>query len=215
MKPYLFCLFFYCTLTCILAGCAQQQTQSNLNQPVALSTVRAMEQAYSLEPNNEELQYRLISAYIRNEQYIEARSLLSRTLNVNSDSIEANYLMGLTYGRQKLFEEAKIFYNNVIEQNPNHIPTLFNLAVIDEKTNNYAHAKRKYEKILTKIPNDPDTNYNLALLYDEKFIDPRNAIYHYKLYLKHAQYNAELHYRKTIIERRIKELEFIEREKNL
>lgn len=174
-----------------------------------------MEQAFTVEPDNEALQYRLINAYIQNEQYVEARCMLSRLLDHSTSQLEANYLMGLTYGRQGLFEESKIFYKNVLEQDPNHIPTLFNLATIDEKTNNYTQAKRKYEKILAQIPTDSDTNYNLALLYDIKFIDPQNALYHYRLYLRHAPDGQVLRYRKPLIEERIKELEFIEREKNL
>ena len=188
---------------------------ANKGSAYSKSEIKAIEQAYTLDPDNDDLRYRLIKAYILNEHYVEARCMLSKTLNENSSSIEANYLMGLTYSRQDLYEEAKLFYNKVLEQDQTHIPTLFNLAVIDGKTSNCAQANVNDEQILEQKPTDPDTHYNLALLYDIKFIDSKNALYHYRLYLRNAQDSALFRQRKPLILERIKELEFIEREKNL
>ncbi len=214
MKSIFFSLLI-CILSALFTGCAEQQVAQRYDEAVSPAEIKAIEKAYTLEPNNDALRLQLTKAYIQNQHYVEARCMLSKILDHDSSSIEANYLMGLTYNRQDLYEEAKLFYDKVLEQDQTHIPTIFNLAVIDEKTNNCAQAKNKYEKILAQNPTDADTHYNLALLYDIKFIDSKNALYHYRLYLNNAQDSPLFKQRKPLILNRIKELEFIEREKNI
>lgn len=208
------CSIIVLVVSGLIAGCASQKSQ-RAEPVIDPDKVHAMEMALHKAPQDTQLREQLIRAYIQNKRYIEARCMLSRILDNDSGNITANYLMGLTYGRQELYEDAKVYYSNVLEQDPNHIPTLFNLAVINQKTNNFAQAKKQYEKILQQKPRDYDTHYNLALLYDKHFIDPKNALYHYRLYLEYAPVGPELELRRPLILDRIHELEMIESEKIL
>lgn len=162
-------------------GCAQsKESKIEKSQIIAPEKIFQLEKEVSGNPDNTSLRNNLIVSYIKNGNYEKARNLLSKTISYNPNDVNANYLLGLICMRQGIPEEAETYYEKVIKLNPYHSEAIFNLASIAQHNNNYEKAKKLYQKVLEINPNDGDAHYNLALIYDKRFFEYENAIYHYK-----------------------------------
>jgi len=164
-----------------IQGCAQsKEFRIEKYPPVSAEIIEKLEKKLVSNPKNTAVRNDLIVAYIKNRFYEKARNLLAQSLNENPDNINSNYLMGLVCMRQSLPDEAKMYYEKVLSLNPNHSESIFNLAAIAQYNSNYEKAKNLYQKALEINPNDGDAHYNLAILYDKRFFDYKNAMYHYR-----------------------------------
>jgi len=194
-------------------GCAQTQSTMDVSSSLSPAEQKKLETKLLRDPSNKKLRKVLIVQYIESEQYEKARHELAKILSKEADDIDANYYMGLVYSRSNLLDEAKIYYNNVLENDPQHTSALFNLASIELENRNPSSAARLYNKILEIKPDDAETHYNLAFLYDNYFIDEKNALRHYKRCIELFSQDKSCGINLNIIKDRIKELQILESSK--
>ena len=202
MKPFLVKFLISALFAPLLISCALQKNASNVTLLVNGDTPD-----YAGNPHFE-MRDKQIAELLSNNEYDQARQIISTALQSYPDDVSLHYHLGLSYMRQKLYGEAILQFEKVLEFDESHKPALFNLASIKQQKKNLDEARRLYEKLLIIDPNDPDTHYNIALVYDRLF-KLEKALYHYqKCFPLFKQDRTKRPYIKAI-KKRMEELEFL------
>jgi len=113
----------------------------------------------------------------------QAIDMYQQVLNLDPDHAAAHINLGtLHYNRQE-YALAEKHYRHAIEVDPRYALAYFDLGNVLDETGRVAEAIQTYSTALQLAPTYADAHYNLALAY-EKMKEPRNALKHWRAYVK-------------------------------
>jgi tetratricopeptide (TPR) repeat protein len=113
----------------------------------------------------------------------QAIATYQQVLQLDPDHAAAHINLGtLHYNRQE-YNLAEEHYRRAIEVDPRYALAYFDLGNVLDETGRVAEAIRTYQTALQLAPTYADAHYNLALAY-EKIKEPRNALRHWRAYVK-------------------------------
>jgi tetratricopeptide (TPR) repeat protein len=114
---------------------------------------------------------------------LQAVALYERVLELDPDHAAARINLGtLNYNRQN-YVAAEEHYRSAIKIDPRYALAYFDLGNVLDETGRVAEAVKTYSTALQLAPTYADAHYNLALAY-EKLKQPRNALRHWRAYVK-------------------------------
>jgi len=132
---------------------------------------QAMKNYYILlkiTPDNVDVLNKRALIYDVQDRNILARSYFSRSLNIEKDNPETNYLVGDYFYKRRDFKRALRYFSSAYENGYSDFDISYKLAVIYEKLGDLCNAKRFYQEaysfdeskseILEKIENMPEEN---------------------------------------------------------
>jgi len=114
--------------------------------------IQKFEQAFSMEPENEQIRLLLIASYIENQNYQGALTL-AKQLKQKGDVIGYN-IEGHIYVLQNKVELANSVYRESYRLFPGNVAAANYLAFQDRKNGKYKEAIEKLNKLLNKEPNN-------------------------------------------------------------
>jgi tetratricopeptide (TPR) repeat protein len=113
----------------------------------------------------------------------QAIEMYQQVLNLDPDHAAAHINLGtLHYNRQE-YPLAERHYRHAIEVDPRYALAYFDLGNVLDETGRVTEAIQTYSTALQLAPTYADAHYNLALAY-EKIKEPRNALKHWRAYVK-------------------------------
>ena len=113
----------------------------------------------------------------------QAIEMYQQVLDLDPDHAAAHINLGtLHYNRQE-YALAEKHYRRAIEVDPRYALAYFDLGNVLDETGRVAEAIQTYSTALQLAPTYADAHYNLALAY-EKIKEPRNALRHWRAYVK-------------------------------
>ena len=113
----------------------------------------------------------------------QAIEMYQQVLNLDPDHAAAHINLGtLHYNRQE-YALAEKHYRHAIEVDARYALAYFDLGNVLDETGRVAEAIQTYSTALQLAPTYADAHYNLALAY-EKIKEPRNALKHWRAYVK-------------------------------
>ena len=113
----------------------------------------------------------------------QAIEMYQQVLDLDPDHPAAHINLGtLHYNRQE-YALAEKHYRHAIEVDPRYALAYFDLGNVLDETGRVAEAIQTYGTALQLAPTYADAHYNLALAY-EKIKEPRNALKHWRAYVK-------------------------------
>jgi tetratricopeptide (TPR) repeat protein len=113
----------------------------------------------------------------------QAIEMYQQVLELDPDHAAAHINLGtLHYNRQE-YALAEKHYRHAIEVDPRYALAYFDLGNVLDETGRVAEAIQTYGTALQLAPTYADAHYNLALAY-EKIKEPRNALKHWRAYVK-------------------------------
>lgn len=113
----------------------------------------------------------------------QAIEMYQQVLDLDPDHAAAHINLGtLHYNRQE-YALAEKHYRHAIEVDPRYALAYFDLGNVLDETGRVAEAIQTYSTALQLAPTYADAHYNLALAY-EKIKEPRNALKHWRAYVK-------------------------------
>lgn len=132
---------------------------------------RAMKNYYILlkiSPDNVSVLNKRAFIYDIQERNLLARSYFSRSLNIEKDNPETNFLVGDYFYKRRDYKRALRYFSTAYENGYNDYDISFKLAVIYEKLGDLCNAKRFYQEayaidktqsfLLEKIESIPEEN---------------------------------------------------------
>lgn len=113
----------------------------------------------------------------------QAIEMYQQVLDLDPDHAAAHINLGtLHYNRQE-YALAEKHYRRAIEVDPRYALAYFDLGNVLDETGRVMEAIQTYSTALQLAPTYADAHYNLALAY-EKIKEPRNALKHWRAYVK-------------------------------
>ncbi len=113
----------------------------------------------------------------------QAIEMYQQVLDLDPDHAAAHINLGtLHYNRQE-YVLAEKHYRRAIEVDPRYALAYFDLGNVLDETGRVTEAIQTYSTALQLAPTYADAHYNLALAY-EKIKEPRNALKHWRAYVK-------------------------------
>jgi tetratricopeptide (TPR) repeat protein len=113
----------------------------------------------------------------------QAITAYQRVLELDPEHAAAHINLGtLHYNRQE-YALAEKHYRHAIEVDARYALAYFDLGNVLDETGRVAEAIQTYSTALQLAPTYADAHYNLALAY-EKIKEPRNALRHWRAYVK-------------------------------
>jgi tetratricopeptide (TPR) repeat protein len=113
----------------------------------------------------------------------QAIEMYQQVLDLDPDHAAAHINLGtLHYNRQE-YALAEKHYRRAIEVDPRYALAYFDLGNVLDETGRVTEAIQTYSTALQLAPTYADAHYNLALAY-EKIKEPRNALRHWRAYVK-------------------------------
>jgi tetratricopeptide (TPR) repeat protein len=113
----------------------------------------------------------------------QAIETYQQVLDLDPDHAAAHINLGtLHYNRQE-YALAEKHYRRAIEVDPRYALAYFDLGNVLDETGRVTEAIQTYSTALQLAPTYADAHYNLALAY-EKIKEPRNALRHWRAYVK-------------------------------
>jgi tetratricopeptide (TPR) repeat protein len=113
----------------------------------------------------------------------QAIEMYQQVLDLDPDHAAAHINLGtLHYNRQE-YALAEKHYRHAIEVDPRYALAYFDLGNVLDETGRVTEAIQTYSTALQLAPTYADAHYNLALAY-EKIKEPRNALKHWRAYVK-------------------------------
>jgi tetratricopeptide (TPR) repeat protein len=113
----------------------------------------------------------------------QAIALYERVLDLDPDHAAAHINLGTLHYNRQDYGAAERHYRNAIEIDPRYALAHFDLGNVLDETGRVAEAIKTYTTALQLAPTYADAHYNLALAY-EKVKQPRNALRHWRAYVK-------------------------------
>jgi len=114
---------------------------------------------------------------------LQAIAIYERVLELDPDHAAAHINLGTLHYNRQDFTAAERHYRNAIEVDPRYALAHFDLGNVLDETGRVAEAIKTYSTALQLAPTYADAHYNLALAY-EKLKQPRNALRHWRAYVK-------------------------------
>lgn len=129
--------------------------------------------------------------YKRNENE-KALAAFNKTINLDSNFIEAYLYQAEIYERLNKDKEALAAYRKTVEVAPQSTEAWFDLGVANYNGGNYDEAETAYKKVIELDANHADAHANLASVYrqQQKYSDANGE---YKIAAEHIKDDADLY----------------------
>jgi len=95
-----------------------------------------------------------------------------------------NYFLRHAKDNPTYYDRARTYYFTAINVNPKYFFAYHNVGVSYMEQGNYESAKTWFEKALAVKPDYASAHRNLGLLYDQHLNNPKEAIRHYREYIR-------------------------------
>lgn len=115
--------------------------------------------------------------------HLQAIALYERVVDLDPDHAAAHINLGTLYYNRQDYGAAEQHYRSAIGIDPRYALAYFDLGNVLDETGRVAEAVKTYTTALQLAPTYADAHYNLALAY-EKLKQPRNALRHWRAYVK-------------------------------
>src|SRR3989338_8528779 len=132
------------------------------------------------------------SAYIRAGKSEEARTHLSKALELKADSPEAHYSLAGILKKEKKEREALAHYTEALRLKPDYVDAWVNIGMILKDAGKLEEAMSHYSKALEINPNSERAHYHLGNTF-VRTGDFDKAIWHYTVTLQLDPEIAEAH----------------------
>jgi tetratricopeptide (TPR) repeat protein len=113
----------------------------------------------------------------------QAITAYRKALDLDPQHAAAHINLGTLYYNRHDHSGAERHYRSAIEVDPRYALAYFDLGNVLDETGRLAEAVKAYCSAITLAPTYADAHYNLALAY-EKLKQPRNALRHWRAYVK-------------------------------
>ncbi len=113
----------------------------------------------------------------------QAIAVYSKVVELDPDHAAAHINLGTLHYNRQDYRAAEHHYRRAIEVDPRYALAYFDLGNVLDETGRVAEAVKTYITALQLAPTYADAHYNLALAY-EKIKQPRNALKHWRAYVK-------------------------------
>jgi tetratricopeptide (TPR) repeat protein len=113
----------------------------------------------------------------------QAIALYERVLDLDPDHAAAHINLGTLHYNRQDYGAAERHYRSAIEIDARYALAYFDLGNVLDETGRVSEAIKTYATALQLAPTYADAHYNLALAY-EKVKQPRNALRHWRAYVK-------------------------------
>ncbi len=114
---------------------------------------------------------------------VQAISAYERVLELDPQHAAAHINLGTLHYNRQDYRLAEEHYRLAIEIDPRYALAHFDLGNVLDETSRVLEAIQAYHTALQLAPTYADAHYNLALAY-EKVKQPRNALRHWRAYVK-------------------------------
>ena len=113
----------------------------------------------------------------------EALEAYKKTLELDPTHAAAHINLGTLYYNRRDYVSAELHYRKAIEVDSRYALAYFDLGNVLDETGRLLDAVKAYKDAITLAATYADAHYNLALAY-EKLKQPRNALRHWRAYIK-------------------------------
>jgi tetratricopeptide (TPR) repeat protein len=113
----------------------------------------------------------------------EAIAIYEKVLELEPQHAAAHINLGTLFYNRQDYIKAEFHYRAAIEADPRYALAYFDLGNVLDETGRVPEAIKAYTTALILAPTYADAHYNLALAY-EKMKQPRNALKHWKAYVR-------------------------------
>jgi len=114
-------------------------------KPYYQKALSAMNSAYKLKPDDEQLLMNIGVTHMKLQDYNNAINIFENAYKKNPTSGDIINNLYLTYVNAKQYEKARLFMLNLLKSNPNNFTFNFNLANIYRQSGKIQEANRYYE----------------------------------------------------------------------
>lgn len=113
----------------------------------------------------------------------DAIAIYQKVLEHEPQHAAAHINLGTIFYNRQDYIKAELHYRAAIEADPRYALAYFDLGNVLDETGRVPEAIKAYSTALVLAPTYGDAHYNLALAY-EKMKQPRNALRHWKAYVR-------------------------------
>ncbi len=113
----------------------------------------------------------------------DAIAIYQKVLELEPQHAAAHINLGTIFYNRQDYIKAELHYRAAIEADPRYALAYFDLGNVLDETGRVPEAIKAYSTALVLAPTYGDAHYNLALAY-EKMKQPRNALRHWKAYVR-------------------------------
>jgi len=128
------------------------------------TALKYWEKAYSLDPKNKEIAFRLGATYVAVGKGKKAVSLLESVKEIIPDDIDTRLKLAEAYTDAKMYSKAVEEYKFVISKIPNYVSVIIKLGNAYESLNKYSLAQEQYLHALKIEPQNLSAYYYLINL---------------------------------------------------
>lgn len=121
----------------------------------------------SAYPNDSETYVSLAKASVGLNQIDSAETYFKKALELNQDSVEAEYGLALLLENKGNLDEAEKLYRSVVFKSPQHAGAFFQLGAILYRKGDLRNAKQAFERAAIANPKLLSAHYNLGLVSRE------------------------------------------------
>jgi tetratricopeptide (TPR) repeat protein len=125
--------------------------------------VAEMRTAADLQPDSASLTLRLIRAYVRNQDYDNARAMAERAVKQMPDKANLWVLLGEIYHQLTNYDKAVECFQKAIEIDPANVLGYGALVSVQEKTNDLVAALDIYQRLAEMTPKSAGVQFQLGL----------------------------------------------------
>lgn len=125
--------------------------------------IAQMRAAADLQPDSPSLTLRLIRAYVRNQDYENARTMAERAVTQMPDKANLWVVLGEIYHQLNNYDKAVESFQKAIEIDPENVLGYGALVSVQEKTNDLVAALDIYQRLAELTPESSGVQFQLGL----------------------------------------------------
>lgn len=125
--------------------------------------IAEMRAAADLEPDSSSLTLRLIRAYVRNQDYDNARAMAERAVTQIPGNANLWVVLGEIYHQLNNYDKAVDAFQKAIEIDPANVLGYGALVSVEEKTNDLVAALDIYQRLAQMTPDSAGVHFQLGL----------------------------------------------------
>jgi len=122
-----------------------------------------LQSAADLQPDSSSLTLRLIRAYVRNQDYENAREMAEKAIKQIPGNANLYIVLGEIYHQLNEYDLAVDAFKKAIEVDPENVLGYGALVSVEEKTNDLVAALDIYQRLAEMTPNSAGVHFQLGL----------------------------------------------------
>ncbi|HZP01558.1 MAG TPA: tetratricopeptide repeat protein [Terriglobia bacterium] len=138
-----------------------KEVQPSAGQPDSAAALEKMERAYRLDPENEEVWFRLANLYYDTQKYDLAHSFAERLVVRAPSEWRYHYILGLVLAAMNRWDEARKSFEQVVRLNQGMAEAYNELGNLAMRVNQPASAVKAYQRALASSPHNALYKQNL------------------------------------------------------